>query len=212
MFILLLLNYSISQENENTKSLIKQTGDSTYQLKNIFINSAKKEVRFPAKINMQEGLIEVFVCTPGGKIHESVLVADIVPYYLQVSLLLLGLNSSESDKYDKVISPVKGDEVEVWVNWAENTKTKKYRAEELIWNAARNKTMEKSNWIFVGSKIVNGQFMADHVKSLVTTYNDQYTIIDNPLATGSNDELYRANEKLLPPKSTEVEVIIRAIN
>ena len=100
--ILLFFTHINAQQLDSTKSLIKQTSDNTYQLQNISINSEEKEVKFPAKINMQEGLIEVFACAPGGKMHESVLVADIVPYYLQVSLLLLGLQSSESEKYNKI--------------------------------------------------------------------------------------------------------------
>jgi len=165
----------------------------------------------PGKVNMQKGIIEVLACVPGGKLHESILEINIIPYYLQVSLLLIGLQSAESKEYKDDNRPFKGDEVEIWVKWEENNQQKLIRAEELVWNSAKAVPMEKTNWIFTGSKIENGVFMADRIKSLITTYNDQFTIIDNPLIEGNNDEIFRANEKIVPAKWTAIELIIIAL-
>jgi len=128
---------------------------------------------------MQKGLIEVFVCSRGGKTHESIFVTDIIPYYLQVSLLMIGLKQADPKKHDQNNETLQGDRVQVFVEWMIDKKKIRFRA--------------------------------DDVKSLITTYNDWYTIIDNPMLSGQNDELYTANDKKVPAKGTEVTIIIRAL-
>jgi hypothetical protein len=54
--------------------------------------------------------------------------------------------------------------------------------------------------------------MADMEGSIITTFHDPYTIIDNPLPGGGNDELYVVNETLVPPKETEIQLIIKAVS
>jgi hypothetical protein len=212
LFILLMvLTVGLNaQEKDSTNAPIKQINDSQYRLDNIFIDAAKREVSFPAMVNMERGLVEVFVCARGGKVHESVFVADVVPYYLQVALILIGLKDGHDEIYRTKQEAIKGDPVELWVDWQIDDETKRYRAEDLIWNITANATMPYTSWIFRGSWTEQGRFMADDVKSLVTTYNDPATIIDNPLATGQNDELYHANHQVLPPKGTPVTITIRA--
>ena len=211
-FILFLCNSLMNAQDINESELpLKQIGDNLYQIENILIDSDKREITIPGKINMQKGLIELLACTPGGKVHESVLTLDVVPYYMQVSLLLLGLNSSEAKMYEGIEKDVKGDKVEIWVKWSLNGEEKTVRGEEMLWDVVDKKPMEKTHWVFVGSKIVNGKFKADDIGSLITTYNDPFTILDNPLDTGTNDEVYWVNEQIVPPKGTLVNVILKPI-
>ena len=76
---------------------IVKLSPTTYKIGNIFLDVENRQVQFPGKVNMEKGIIELLACAPGGKMHESVLVMDIVPYHLQVSLLLLGLNYGVSE-------------------------------------------------------------------------------------------------------------------
>jgi hypothetical protein len=205
-----ILTILIAQDADSIKAPIKQINEAQYQLDNIFIDVAKREVTLPATVNMQDGLVEVFLCARGGKVHESVFVADVVPYYLQVALILIGLKDGHDALYQKTETQIKGDPLEIWIDWQDGSATKRYHAEELIWNVTESTTMRQTSWVFTGSWLEQGRFMADDVKSLVTTYNDPSTIIDNPLATGQNDEVYRANKKVLPPKGTPVTIMIKA--
>ena len=200
----------IAREADSSKAPIKQINETQFQLDNIFIDVAKQEVMLPAAVNMKDGLVEVFLCARGGKVHESVFVAEVVPYYLQVALILIGLKDGHDDLYKSSKFRVKGDSVEIWVDWKTAGVTHSYRAEELIWNMTADTTMRKTSWVFTGSWVEQGRFIADDVKSLVTTYNDRAAIIDNPLTTGQNDEVYRANKKVLPTKETAVRITIKA--
>jgi hypothetical protein len=199
------------QSSDSAQPPISKIGDNLYQLGTITLDSKKRELRIPGTVNMQKGVIEVLACAPGGKVHESVLVLDVVPYHLQVALLLLGLQYVGGLEYQGDPRTPQGDSVEVWVSWKDGTKEVTVRGEEMVWDVVRNTTMEQTPWIFVGSKMNQGTFMADLEKSLITTYHDPFTILDNPLTTGSNDELYRVNEQLVPPKGTPVTVTLKPI-
>lgn len=190
-------------------SIIKLS-DHEYKLSNLVIDTDLKEISIPGKINMQKGLIEVFACSPGGKLHESLIVLDVRPYYLQVALLLLGLNPVEAEHLTNDEDLQAYANLEIWVRWDVDTVINKYRAEALIWDSTKKEIMQEMKWIFRGSMVVNGIFAADEVKSLITTYADPTTIIDNPLITRQNDEVYSVNSKITPPKGTDVEVILIA--
>ncbi len=207
--------YVISQEN-NTKSTtdsnhsqIKKIGKNLYKLGNLTLNSQDSEIIIPGIINMQQGIIELLACSEGGKVHESVLVLDIIPYHLHVALLLLGLNFGGGLEYQGDPNTPKGDSVEIWVKWKIDDNDKIVRAEDLI---PRNKSMEHTAWVFSGSKIIDGKYMADIEKTIITTYHDPFTILDNPMSTGANDEVYKVNETIVPPKGTPISTIIKKFN
>jgi hypothetical protein len=47
-------------------------------------------------------------------------------------------------------------------------------------------------------------------RSLLTTYRDPSTLLDNPLMDAVDDSLYVANYMVLPSSGTKVRVILRA--
>ncbi|MFH0735414.1 MAG: YdjY domain-containing protein [bacterium] len=206
----LFISTMFSQISDTLSVHLQEISENTYRLATILINTEKREIQIPGKVNINTGLIEVFACAPFGKLHESVLVLDVVPYYLQVSLLLLGLNSTELNEY--LENKEKADLVEIYVEWEKDGKQVRFSAEDLIFNIKDSCSMKHTKWVFIGSKIINGRFMADENRSLITTYNDPFTIIDNPLKDGNNDEVYFANSKIIPPKNTSVNLIIKATN
>ena len=111
----LFISTIFSQISDSSLAQLQEISENTYRLATIIIDTEKREIQIPGKVNMSSGLIEVFACAPFGKLHESVLVLDVVPYYLQVSLLLLGLNSTELNDY--LGSKQKADLVEIYVEW-----------------------------------------------------------------------------------------------
>lgn len=198
--------------NDTSQSQIAKVGDHTYKLGSLTIDSELREITIPGKVNMHKGMIELLACGPGGKTHESVLVLDVAPYHLQVALLLLGLQYVGGLAYQGDPHTPRGDSVEVWVKWKNGDRDTSVRGEDLVWDIPRNRHMEHTPWVFVGSIMSDGKFMADVEKSLITTYHDPLTILDNPLTTGGDDTLYRVNEDLVPAKGTPVEVRIKALS
>jgi hypothetical protein len=50
--------------------------------------------------------------------------------------------------------------------------------------------------------------IAEKTENLVTSWHAPFAIIDNPVKEGGNDQLYYVNEGVVPPKGTELRVII----
>ncbi len=168
-------------------------------------------------VNMQEGLIEVFACSPGGKVHESVIVLDCLPSGVHAGLLALGADAGSPVEYgaeDAYRAPQgEGIIIEVRYQTAEG-KTEQVRAEDWIWNPTKERSMEHVAWLFTGSFMQPNPpqketYAADYVKSIITTYHDPSTIIENPLLTGQDDTLFYANKNRVAPVGTPVTVRIR---
>jgi hypothetical protein len=190
---------------------IEKIDDNVYKIGNLVVDGNTREVTMPGWINMSEGLVELLACAPGGKVHESVVVVDVEPFHLQIALLLLGLEGGESISHQGDPATPEGDPVEIVIEWAdpESGETKRVRGEDFIYNVKADRPMIHTHWVFTGSRVVDGIFVAQMEKSLVTTYHDPYTIIDNPLPTGGDDTYYEANRFLVPPVGTKVTFLVR---
>ena len=182
-----------------------------YRIGQVTVDTNKREASMNGWVNMNDGLIEYLACSLGGKLHESALVLDVKPTVLQVALILLGLEAESDFQYQGSQSLPKGDPVEIWVEWNQEGETKRVRAEDLVFDTRKNKPMAHTHWVFTGSIIHAGRFLAEVEKSLIATYHDPTAIINNPLPEGADDTVYSVNQKLVPPKDTPITLTIKAI-
>jgi hypothetical protein len=70
--------------------------------------------------------------------------------------------------------------------------------------------MPPTPWLFTGSMVVDGRFIADLDGSIIATYSDPAAVLNNPLAGRLDDTVYEANADILPAPGTEVTVTIAA--
>ena len=188
---------------------ISKTAPDVYKLGRVEVDARKRLLTMPAKVNMQSGLVELLACTPRGKRHESVLVVDVDPLYLQLGLLLLGLEPGGNPSSLAEDSQRPGDMMDIWVEWKLDGQPKvKKRAEELILDLRNDAPMQRTSWVFLGSKVYKGRFLARELGSLITTYHDSAAIVENPLPSSRDDTLYEANPDTVPPVGTPVTLII----
>ena len=197
--------------------LVENLGSGRYRIGSVELDRAASEIYLTGEVNMDSGLVELFACGPRGKLHESVLRLDVSPHHLQVALLLIGLTPGGGVEFQGDPSIPTGDPVEIWVEWevaadgdGEAT-TVRRRAEDLVYNMAADAPMARTPFVFVGSQVVDGVFVAEVEQSIITTYHDPYTILDNPLPTGGDDTLYAANYGVVPARGTPVRVTLKAV-
>ncbi len=210
---LVLILFSLSHLHCNAQtsdSLLVKLDENTYQLDKIKIDLLNQEISFPAQFNMTKGLIETILVGPQGRLHETVLMTPELPSYIQTALLMMGLECGQNMELGNYDIFPKGDSVLVFASWVDSTGEKrKERVERFVWNVKKNREMQQTPWIFLGSKIVGNQFMADLDQNIMRTYHDPYAIIHSPLPTITDDTFYEANEKLIPPKGTKATIIIQ---
>jgi hypothetical protein len=159
-------------------------------------------------VNQVEGPIELLACGPGGKRHESVLVMKVNPVDLQTGLLLLGIKTSDGVR-GLGEGPPKGTPVEVLVAWKQDGRERTARAEEFLFSRLKKAPVRKAPWVFTGSLVQDGRFMAIEEESLIATYWDPWAIINIGDASGGDDEAFSVNADAVPALDTAVQIRIR---
>ena len=180
----------------------------------IRIDKDKKQIEIDGKICLEEGALELFACIEGGKEYETVVALQGEAWQLHIALLLIGLKPGGGPKYQGDPAAPFGDTAIIEVQWEDNGKTIRKRAEDMMWDTKKNKTMDYVEWVFIGSKFEkdpngNDFYVANRDKSVVTVYHDPLTVLDNPLDSGGDQTTYIVNKKLVPPKGTPVLMIIK---
>lgn len=213
--LLVLIPYAAGSQTINSERALNETAiriaQDIYRIGNVTIYRATDTLTLPGRVNMQQGLIELFACTEYGKTHESVLILDVQPIHLQTALLALGLTYGRNLAYQGDPTTPVGDGVEVTVSWELDGETYGHRAEDMVFDVSSSRTMPRTHWVFTGSRFLGTQFAAQADGSLIATFNDPNAILNNPLETGGNDEVYEANPIIVPPPGTQVRVTLKAL-
>src|SRR5262245_2905924 len=174
------------------------------------------------RILLDRGVVELLGCGEGGKEYESVLRLEADVQGLDLALSLCGLKRGPVP--GRLADPgiMQGDRVLVLLQWEdEEKKTITHRAEDCVVNIQRKATMPRVGWTYVGAMLpvpdpaaTSGKtyrvLAASGTRSLLTTYRDPSTLLDNPLFDAMDDSLYMANYMILPTGGTKVRVILRA--
>jgi len=182
----------------------EQIGDGLYRIGKVKVDLNTHTLTCAGKVNMQRGTIEYLAVAPEGKIHESVLTLNVRPLHLQVGLILMGLEPMGGLRYQGDKQAPKGAPVNAYVSWKRAGRTVKVRAEELVWDVDKKRSMPAGAWVFSGSSVDGRGFVADRELSLIATYRDPAAIVNNALPTGSDDSIYKVNERIVPRWDTPV--------
>lgn len=202
---------SLDSLRQLTDSLIQKIDNNNYTLGNLTINKQSREIVIPGTVNMSSGPVEYLAVTSSGKTHESVLVLDIRPLHLQLALFLLGLDCGQNLSYQGDSTMPVGDLVELEVSWRDKKGNLiKKAATDLIRDTKSNSAMQKTRWIFSGSRMHEGYFVADEDGSIIAVYNDPSAILNNPLEGRGDDTSYEASAAIVPVVGTSVNLTVKA--
>lgn len=159
-------------------------------------------------VNQVEGAIELLICGPGGKTHESVFVMQANPLDLQTALLLLDLKPGPP-REELGQGPPLGPRVDIWVAWPMPDGTQNaFQAETFAYNVQTGRVLDETGWAFTGSVVIDGQFKALAEESIAATFWDPWAILNILNPVGSDDELLAVNRKRVPPQHTPVTFIL----
>jgi hypothetical protein len=201
-----------------------------YKLANLRIDKKRRAVTFPARLNLSGGPMEYFLVSAWGKTHESILKTDVEPYLIHVAMLLLDAGGAEDAPYPRhrlgngpsgtsspgasyISSPgneiIPGDEIGVELNWSENGKEVRRRAEELVFNEESKAALPGGTWVYNGSRLVNGSFIAEREGSIISLVTDPDSLVNNIGRGHDNDRIWSPNTNNLPPSNVLVQVTIK---
>jgi len=96
---------------------IERGGDGSMKLGLVTFDPASREIRFPAWVNMPEGMIEFPVAHRNGRLHEAIYATDALPLHIETVLRLL--RYVPSDEVFPTWPGVDIDNPPPWDEWPE---------------------------------------------------------------------------------------------
>lgn len=197
-------------------------GGYQYEIADATGKTTQAGVVVDGMILLDRGVVELLGCAQGGKEYESILRLEADVQGLDLALTLCGLKRGPIP--GRLADPdlLQGSRVLVLVQWTdEEGRTITHRAEDCVVNIRRKAPMPRVGWTYVGAMLpvpdpaaTGGKtyrvLAAAGTRSLLTTYRDPTTLLDNPLFDAMDDSLYIANYMVLPPMETKIRAILRA--
>lgn len=196
-----------------TNAPFRQLSSNLYQIGSVRFDKQSRTITFPAQVNMAEGAVEYALVHASGKVHESVLKTDVDPAHIHLAKLLLG--TAEPNRTNQTPAGPRellGPKVSIEVQWTTTEGKKQAPLENLVWNILLKAPMTPGPWIYSGSRVVDGTFLAQRDGSLIAIISDPDALINNPRPGRESDDIWQPNPSVVPPVGTPVEVSIRLLS
>ncbi len=205
-------------------SLIK-LDDTRYQIGEVILNRQNREIRFPAKASMIQGLVEYILVLEKGKVHEALLTTGISPTHLNLAFNLLGyLPSIElfstidetghmSGIYPNVAAAVKmSARIAIEIEWSDHGSTHRVPINTWLQIKGEGKTMAAGPWLYSGSAIAENKFIPEITGDLAAIMVDSRAMINYPGADNQDQIVWYPLESQMPAVGTNLTVIISPFN
>lgn len=196
---------------------VEPLGDGKFKVGAVSFNKPQREIRFPATVNMTEGLLEYAIVTENGKIHESLLSSKIRPLNLNIALLLLGYKESKAVLNPSVPASkripaasqkqLQRAQLDISLEWTADEKTQRAFIETWLKTVPSGNPAPRGPFIYTGSDIYEGQFVAEFDGNIAALYLDPVAVFNNPRPGNFNDETWVAADRI-PDIGTKVTVVL----
>lgn len=204
--LIFALVFTISAQDSGA---LKQIAPNIYEIGGLRIDSKNKTVVIPATVNISDGQIEYALVSTMGKLHESLLKTEVEPYHIHVAMLLLNIKGFDHTKYDINERNIGGDPLTIKLEWDEKGNTKQEPLEDFIFNIPKKTPLKSSEWVYNGSRLIEGTFLAQRDRSIIAIKPDIDALINNPVSCKENENDWIVNTNKFHLKTNDaVKVII----
>ncbi len=201
---------------------VKELDDERLQIGEVVFNRKTREIRFPAKVNMAGGeLLEFALVHANGKVHEALLLTETSAMDINLAFKLLRYPASSefyaivdedgtmSNRFPEVPPEVKAAaRLDIGVEWQEAGKTRRAKLNEWISHASTGQAMPADPWVYGGSGIHEGKFVADLTGDYIAIFLSSAALINFSGKDNNSDEVWTPFPKRVPPEGTKVTVVI----
>lgn len=173
----------------------------------ITVDPRTRSISFPATLNLAQGVLEVIIATPEGRLHEALLKADISPLRLQA--LLYTLNLSNGPRQRDTTGRM-GDLVDIDLEYTgADGKAVREPVESWIRDTRTGAPMKRLGWVFTGSAMRDGVFLAEEEGNICINYSVGSAIFDSPDSQSLDDTIHVVEpSRREPGLGAPVKVII----
>jgi len=180
------------------------------------IDWRQSTVELEARVNLREGPLELFACSPRTREHESILVTTARPLHVFQALGLIGLEPGTPVRYDEATEqnlPPKGEFIDVEIRYRADGQEKSDKPEAWLLDVKKKSPPDSLRFLFTGSRTLdNGRFTADIDGTVLCLVDfDSALISVAELHSADNELLWlSANPAEIPPLGTPVTLLIRS--
>ena len=206
----------------------KEIAPGIFKVGTVQLDKNTGTVTFPAKVQMDDGLLEYLLVTPQGPVHETLFVSEAAPQDVHMAMLLLGAKGMVKQPSEKQPGRIDaaslakapkltGDRISLSVKWTDKS-GKEQSAPPERWIVRRIFTPKKPTkivtaedgpWLYTGSYFYENRFIAQMDGTFIAMVTFPGALINNP-RTGSNDDhVWFVKTEAVPPVGTPVEFSIR---
>jgi hypothetical protein len=203
------------------KPSVERIDRDHFRVGQVTFNHKTREIRFPAEVNMDQGLLEFVLVRTHGKIHESLLATDTRAEDINLAFKLLRYPASAELYYlpnDKGGLSAKRPEVpeatqaaarvQLKVEWDDGGIKRMVPINEWVQHTHTGKAMPATLWVYGGSEWDGGGFVAETTGDLVATWITNAALINYPGEDNEDDTAWVVYPKRVPPAGTKVTVVI----
>ncbi len=197
----------VATQKAADRARIQHLPNGDVQVGKLLLHRKERCISFPVEFVEQVSVLEVIIATPEGRLHESLLKADVSPLQLQAMLYLLDLSNGPRLDTETLRQ---GDLVDLDIEWTDaNGARQREPIESWIIDGRTKAPMKREGWVFVGSGMRNGEFLADSEGNICINYSVGSTILDIPDPAGADDTIFTVNkDKPFPPATGNVRVVL----
>ncbi len=205
-----------------TPSEVRRIDDDQLIVGGVTLRKSTREISFDARVNQTGGLIEFLLVTEKGKIHESLFSCAISPIDLNVAFKLLDYPSSPelfqirtpehrpTGKYPEVAEEVKnGARLSISASWQSDGSEKTLCINELVKNTKTGELMPPGPWLYTGSLIANGRYLAETSGDIIAVFTSSGAMVNYPGNERTNDEVWFVSQGKLPAKHSPVRITVK---
>ena len=205
----------------------KEIAPGIFKVGAVKLDKNASTVTFPAKVQMNGGLLEYLLVSPQGPVHETLLTSEVAPQDVHMAMLLLGAKGMAQkgeaspgriDAGTLAKAPkLTGDRIFLTVKWTDKAGKEQTSPVER-WVVRKIFTPRKpieivkaedGPWLYTGSYFYENKFIAqmDGAFAAMVTYPG--ALINNPRSGANDDHIWFVKPDVVPPAGTPVEFSIR---
>ncbi len=181
----------------------------------IWVDRDARQVVVGGVIALDKGVIEVFACQEHSKEHEAIVATRAPARLVHAGLLAIGLEPGKPVSFDPEYVPASGPVVAVRMRWKDADGTRHERpAQELIRTVKTGGPLD-AQWVFAGSvfwkdPLDGTEYYQADGGDMICVSNFTTAMLDLPIESSQGNEslLFEVFEGRVPPRGTEVELVL----
>ena len=183
---------------------------------NVRIDWGNRRVEVDGEICLREGMLELLVCSPNTREHESIISSPARPLRIYEALGLIGVAPGHPLRYDepgKRWLPPEGDPIRIDVRWTVDGQAQTADLGTWVRDIETGEPIPPGAWVFAGSyRTQRGALAADGDGTIVCVVDFSSALIALPELRSADNALLRleAAKKKIPPTGTAVTLLLSA--